>query len=96
MDLFMLSRLQFSTATMFHAGSVFFGIIGLYPNIIPSGISPDFSFTAFNASSNPLTLKIMLIVVIIFIPAVIAYQAWTHNFFKGKVTEKDLSYDEAY
>lgn len=78
------------------AGSVYFGIIGLYPNIIPSGISPDFSVTAYNASSSPLTLKIMLAVVIIFIPAVIAYQAWTYNLFKGKVTEKDLSYDEAY
>lgn len=78
------------------AGAVFFGIIGLYPNIIPSGISPDFSFTAYNASSSPLTLKIMLVVVIIFIPAVIAYQAWAYNLFKGKVTEKDLSYDEVY
>jgi len=77
-------------------GSVFFGIIGLYPNIIPSGISPDFSVTAYNASSSPLTLKIMLVVVIMFIPAVIAYQAWTYNLFKGKVTEKDLSYDDAY
>ncbi len=96
MDVVMLSRLQFATATMFHDGSVFFGIIGLYPNIIPSGISPDFSVTAFNASSSPLTLKIMLVVVIIFIPAVIAYQAWAYNLFKRKVTEKDLSYDEAY
>ncbi len=78
------------------AGSVFFGIIGLYPDILPSGISPGFSITAYNASSSQLTLKIMLVVVIIFIPAVIAYQAWTYNLFKGKVTEKDLSYDEAY
>jgi cytochrome d ubiquinol oxidase subunit II len=78
------------------AGSVYFGIIGLYPNIIPSGISPDFSITAYNASSSPLTLKITLVVVIIFIPAVIAYQAWAYNLFKGKVTEKDLAYEESY
>lgn len=78
------------------AGSVFFGIIGLYPSLLPSSISPDFSITAYNASSSPLTLKIMLVVVIVFIPAVIAYQAWAYNLFKGKVTEKDLSYDESY
>ncbi|MGB5156546.1 cytochrome d ubiquinol oxidase subunit II [Desulfobacterium sp. N47] len=77
-------------------GAVFFGIIGLYPNILPSSISSDFNVTAFNSSSSPLTLKIMLIVVIIFIPVVIAYQAWTYNLFKGKITEKDLSYEEAY
>ncbi|MBU1056450.1 MAG: cytochrome d ubiquinol oxidase subunit II [Proteobacteria bacterium] len=77
-------------------GAVFFGIIGLYPNILPSSISTDFNVTAFNASSSPLTLKIMLVVVIIFIPVIIAYQAWTYNLFKGKITEEDLSYEEAY
>jgi cytochrome d ubiquinol oxidase subunit II len=77
-------------------GAVFFGIIGLYPNILPSSLNTDFNVTAFNASSSPLTLKIMLVVVIIFIPVVIAYQAWTYNLFKGKITKEDLSYDEAY
>jgi cytochrome d ubiquinol oxidase subunit II len=90
-----LFKAWFSSAIII-AGSVFFGIIGLYPDILPSGINPGFSVTAYNASSSQLTLKIMLVVVIIFIPAVIAYQAWTYNLFKGKVTEKDLSYDEAY
>ena len=78
------------------AGSVFFGISGLYPVIIPSSVNTGFSITAYNSSSSALTLKIMLIVAIIFIPVVIAYQAWAYNLFKDKVTEKDLSYDEAY
>ncbi len=77
-------------------GSVFFGIIGLYPNIIPSSINNKFSVTAYNASSSPLTLKIMLVVVIIFIPAVMAYQAWAYYLFRGKVTKEDLAYEEPY
>jgi cytochrome d ubiquinol oxidase subunit II len=77
-------------------GAVFFGIIGLYPNMLPSSINPEFSITAYNASSSHLTLKIMLVVVIIFIPAVIAYQAWAYYLFRGKVTKEDLSYDESY
>jgi len=77
-------------------GSVFFGIIGLYPNMLPSNISTEFSITAYNASSSPLTLKIMLVVVIIFIPAVIAYQAWAYYLFRGKVTKEDLAYEESY
>ena len=77
-------------------GATFFGVIGLYPNLFPSSLNPRYSLTAYNASSSPLTLKIMLIVVIIFIPVVIGYQIWAYNLFKGKVTEADLSHDEAY
>jgi cytochrome bd ubiquinol oxidase subunit II len=77
-------------------GATFFGVIGLYPNLFPSSLNPRYSLTAYNASSSPLTLKIMLIVVIIFIPVVIGYQIWAYNLFKGKVTEADLAHDEAY
>jgi len=73
-------------------GATFFGIIGLYPNMFPSSIDNAFSLTAHNASSSPLTLKIMLIVVVIFIPVVIAYQVWTYTLFKNTVTEEDFTY----
>jgi cytochrome d ubiquinol oxidase subunit II len=74
----------------------FFGVIGLFPALFPSSINSDFSLTAFNASSSPLTLKIMLIVVVIFIPVVIAYQIWAYYLFRDKVTQTDLDYEEAY
>lgn len=70
----------------------FFGIIGIYPNMFPSRMDPASSLTAFNASSSPLTLKIMLTVVIIFIPIVIGYQAWAYNLFKEKITEEEMKY----
>lgn len=74
----------------------FFGIVGLFPKMIPSSIDVAHSLTAHNSSSSPLTLKIMLIVVILFIPIVIGYQAWAYSLFRGKITKKDLSYDESY
>lgn len=77
-------------------GVTFFGVIGLFPNLFPSSLNPRYSLTAYNASSSPLTLKIMLVVVIIFIPVVIGYQIWAYNLFKGKVTQADLAHDEAY
>ncbi len=77
-------------------GMTFFGIIGLFPNMFPSSIDPKYSLTAFNASSSPLTLKIMLTVVLIFIPIVIGYQLWTYSLFRHKVTEEDLLHEEAY
>jgi cytochrome d ubiquinol oxidase subunit II len=75
-------------------GATFFGVIGLYPNLFPSSINSQYSLTAHNASSSPLTLKIMLIVALIFVPLVLAYQVWTYHLFKGKVTDEDLAYEE--
>jgi len=77
-------------------GATFFGVVGLYPNLFPSSISPEYSLTAMNASSSPLTLKIMLVVVLIFIPVVLIYQIWAYNLFKGKITADDLSHDQTY
>ncbi len=83
-----------SAATI--AGVTFFGIIGLFPNLLPSSINAQYSLTAFTASSSPLTLKIMLIVVLLFIPVVLIYQIWAYTLFKGKVTQQDLDLEEAY
>jgi cytochrome d ubiquinol oxidase subunit II len=77
-------------------GVTLFGVVGLYPNLLPSSLNPAYSVTIHNASSSPLTLKIMLGVALTFVPAVIAYQSWAYRLFKDKVTEKDLAYDEAY
>lgn len=70
----------------------FFGIIGLYPKLLPSSIDEAFSLTAHNASSSPLTLKIMLAVALIFVPIVILYQAWAYNLFRRPVGKEDLLY----
>ena len=85
----------FSSALMI-AGATFYGVIGLFPSLLPSSINPEYSLTAFNASSSPLTLKIMLIVVLLFIPVVLVYQIWSYNLFKGKVSSQDLDLEEAY
>ena len=70
----------------------FYGVIGLFPNMFPSNIDAAYSLTAHNASSSPLTLKIMLLVVVLFVPIVLAYQIWTYHFFKGKVTQGEMIY----
>ena len=73
----------FSSALLI-VSATFFGIGGLYPNMFPSSIDPQFSLTAHNAATSPLTLKIMLTVVIIFVPIVIAYQVWPIIFLEEK------------
>lgn len=78
------------------ASATLFGIVGLYPNMFPSTVNPAFSLTAFNSSSSPLTLTIMLVVVLIFVPIVILYQGWVYYLFKDKITAQHLESEEFY
>jgi len=73
-------------------GTTFYGIIGLYPKMLPSNIDAAFSLTAHSSASSPQTLKIMLAVVILFVPIVLAYQIWAYFLFKGNVTEENMVY----
>jgi cytochrome d ubiquinol oxidase subunit II len=74
----------------------FTGVIGLFPNLIPSSIDPQYSLTIFNSSSSVYTLKIMTGVALIFVPVVIAYQAWTYRIFRRKIGPDDVPEIEAY
>lgn len=58
--------------------------IGLFPNLLPA-IDPRFSLTIYNASSSPLTLKTMLIIVLIGLPFVLIYTIYAYRVFHGKV-----------
>ena len=58
---------------------------GLYPRILISTLSPDWSLTITNAASGIYTLKVMTIVAAIFVPIVLAYQAWTYWVFRKRV-----------
>ncbi|MBI9111286.1 cytochrome d ubiquinol oxidase subunit II [Maridesulfovibrio ferrireducens] len=69
-----------------------FGIIGLFPALLPSSINPAFSITIHNAASSQLTLKIMLTVALTMVPLVIAYQFWMHKIFATKITDEDIGY----
>ena len=63
----------------------------MYPNLLISSIDPSFSLSAFNSSSSPLTLKIMLAVALIFVPVVIIYQVWVYRFFGLKSREAGVA-----
>jgi len=78
------------------AGTTLFGVVGLYPKLLPSSLDPAYSLTAFNSSSSPLTLKIMLGVALTFVPIVIAYQVWVHHLFRHKMSGEDLEHEETY
>jgi cytochrome d ubiquinol oxidase subunit II len=67
------------------------GLIGLFPNLIPSSLDPGSSLTIYNSSSGPYTLRLMSIVAAIFIPIVIVYQFLVFRFFRAKVTRTQVA-----
>lgn len=72
---------------------VFTGVTGLYPNLIPSSMAPEFSLTIFNSSSSRYTLIIMTVVAGLIVPVVIAYQIWVYRLFSRKVGAHDPAGD---
>ena len=62
--------------------------VALFPNVLPSTISPEFSLTIENASSSDYTLGVMTWVGIIMIPLVLAYQSWTYWVFRKRITRE--------
>ena len=71
--------IAFSTITVF---------MGLFPRVMVSSTNPDWSLTIYNASSSPYTLKVMTLVAVIFVPVVLAYQAWSYWIFRKRVSTK--------
>ncbi len=62
----------------------------MFPFILPSNIDPNSSLTVWDSSSSHLTLFVMLIATIIFLPLVLTYTAWVYKVIWGKVTKEDV------
>lgn len=69
-----------------------FGVVGLFPNLLPSSMNPHYNLTIHNSASSPLTLKIMLGVALTFVPIIIIYQTWVHYFFREQLSDEDTGY----
>ena len=66
--------------------------VGMYPKLVSSSIDLDFSLTAYNAASTPLTQTVMLVIALVGMPIVIGYSAYVYRVFKGKVVLGPESY----
>lgn len=84
--------LAWASSAVYIGGTALFGVIGLFPALIPSNPNPGNSLTIMNSASSPLTLKIMLGVAVVFVPLVIIYQAWAYKTFSAPVKESELEY----
>ncbi|MBX9884854.1 MAG: cytochrome d ubiquinol oxidase subunit II [Novosphingobium sp.] len=64
--------------------------LSMFPFILPSSIDPASSLTVWNASSSHLTLFIMLVVVLIFLPIVLAYTTWAYRVMFGRIGAEEI------
>jgi cytochrome bd ubiquinol oxidase subunit II len=64
--------------------------VGLYPNVMVSTTSKAYSLTVHNTASGPYALKAMTVVVLLFLPLVLGYQAWTYYVFRRRVSRDEF------
>lgn len=70
---------------------VIIGVIGtagasMFPFIMPSSTDFGSSLTVWDSVSSHLTLSIMLVATVIFMPIIILYTSWAYKVMAGKVT----------
>lgn len=75
------------------------GIIGtvgvsMFPFILPSSTNLASGLLVWDSSSSELTLLVMLIAVIIFLPIILLYTAWVYRVMRGKVSRTTIEQDK--
>ncbi|QOG06718.1 cytochrome d ubiquinol oxidase subunit II [Aureimonas sp. OT7] len=64
--------------------------VSMFPFLLPSSLNPVISLTVWDASSSHLTLFIMLLATLIFLPLILAYTTWVYSVMRGPVTAQSI------
>lgn len=65
----------------------------MFPNLMLSSISPEYSMTVAGGASSPKTLELMTWVAGFTLPLVLAYQGWTYWVFRRRLTREMIPAD---
>lgn len=82
--------LSFLSSSLAIAGIILTVGFALFPFLMPSSVNPKASLTVWDASSSHLTLWIMVLATVIFLPIVTLYTSWVYRVMRGKVTEESV------
>ena len=63
---------------------------GLYPYAMASTTRAPNNLTVHNTASGPYALKVMTVVVVVLLPVVLLYQAWTYYVFRRRVSRSEF------
>lgn len=64
--------------------------VAMFPFIMPSSTMPNISLTMWDSTSSLLTLKIMTVAAIIFVPIILAYTTWCYYKMFGRLTKEQI------
>lgn len=64
--------------------------VSIYPDVFPSTLDPAFSLNIENAAATPYTLTVMSWVALLFVPLILAYQAWSYWIFRKRISVKQI------
>ncbi|NIE67863.1 cytochrome d ubiquinol oxidase subunit II [Burkholderia sp. Ax-1719] len=81
-----LEKTAFFGTSLLIIGVILTAGFSMFPFIMPSSLDPRSSLTVWDATSSKMTLEIMLVAVVIFLPIVLAYTTWAYRIMRGKVT----------
>src|SRR5690606_7006383 len=89
-------RARWRLATLLASSTGIFGVVstaGLsqIPFLLPSSTQPQSGLSLWDATSSQLTLFVMLLVTLLFLPIVLIYTGWVFRVMRGKVTADDVN-----
>ncbi|WP_194947880.1 cytochrome d ubiquinol oxidase subunit II [Actinomyces trachealis] len=77
-----------------HFGGIAFAVVFIFsamaPNVMRSSINPAYSLTIKQAASADVTLMIMAVAAVIFVPVVLAYTVWGYKVFSARITAEKI------
>ena len=80
----------FAATTVTIAACIVSIFTGLYPNVMASSTRAANNLTVHNTASGPYALKVMTVVVIVLLPVVLVYQAWTYYVFRRRISRSEF------
>jgi cytochrome d ubiquinol oxidase subunit II len=81
----------FAATTVTIASCILAIFVDLYPNVMVSSTNSAYNLTVRGTASAHYSLTAMTIVVVIFLPLVLLYQAWTYYVFRRRVSRSEFT-----
>jgi len=70
--------------------------VSMFPFLMPSDIMPQASLTVWDATSSQLTLFVMLLATLAFLPIVLVYTGFAFRTMRGPVTAEQIEGNSAH
>ncbi|NKF50171.1 cytochrome d ubiquinol oxidase subunit II [Shewanella sp. WXL01] len=89
------SGFAFFFSSLAMAGIILTCGAAMFPFVMPSSLEPNMSLTMWDATASQITLQVMTVAAIIFVPIVLSYTVWTYLKMFGRLTRDFIEKNKA-